>query len=97
VWAKPSRSTAAARPNDTKEGLEILGRRDRAAHELGQEIQERATESWKRTQDEKGRAEGGRAGFIVVEKSSEGTVHAPSSIGRPLNLGGQTPRQKIQF
>jgi hypothetical protein len=37
----------------------------------------------------------GRAVFMVVEKSSKATVHAPSLIRRPLNPGGQTPRQEL--
>jgi hypothetical protein len=32
---------------------------------------------------------------MVVEKSSKATVHAPSLIRWPLNLGGQTPQQKL--
>jgi hypothetical protein len=36
----------------------------------------------------RGRSRGGRAVFMVVEKSSKATVHAPSLIKRPLNLGG---------
>jgi hypothetical protein len=51
--------------------------------------------SWKRTQEEEGGAEGGRAVFMVVEKSSEATVHAPSLIKRPLNPEGQTPRLRL--
>ena len=42
------------------EGPETLNGRDRAVHELHQaRNQERATESWERTQDEEGGAEGG--------------------------------------
>ena len=80
-----------ARLNGSKEGLGTLGGRDRIAHELGRaRNQERATESWKRTQREEGGAEGGRAVFMVVEKAAR-PVHATRSpIGRPLNSGGQT-------
>ena len=52
-----------------------------------------ATESWKRTQREEGGAEGGRAVFMVVEKSSEARARTRSPIGpieRPLNPEGQT-------
>jgi hypothetical protein len=87
----PSRPSATARLNGSKEGLGTLGRRDRVAHELGRaRNQERATESWKRTQREEGVAEGGRAVFMVVEKSSEARARARSPIERPLNSGGQT-------
>lgn len=34
---------------------------------------------------------------MVVEKSSEATVQAPSLIRLPLNLGDQTPRQRLLF
>ena len=60
-------------------------------HELGRAgSQEWTTETWKRTQEEDGRAE---AEFMVVEKA---TVHATSLIRRPLKTYGETPRQKIQ-
>jgi hypothetical protein len=62
-----------------------------AVHELGRAGgQEWATETWKRTQEEDGRAE---AELMVVEKA---TVHSPSLIRRPLKTYGEIPRQKIQ-
>jgi hypothetical protein len=75
----PSQPLATARPNSSKEDLGNLGGRggrDRIAYELGQaRNQERATESWKRTQREEGGAEGGRAVFMVIEKAAR-PVHA---------------------
>ena len=87
IEAVPS---AMARLNGSKEGLRTLGGRDRIAHELGQaRNRERATESWKRTQGEEGRAEGGRAVFMVVEKTARPVRAQPSPIRRPLNSGGK--------
>jgi hypothetical protein len=75
------------------------GGKDRAAHELGRarepgdRTRERAM-SWKRTQKEEGRAEGGRAVFMVVEQSGEARLGAPSPIGGPLNPGGPSSRTR---
>jgi len=41
------------------------------------------------------RSKGRRAVFIVVEKSSKATVHAPSLIRRLLNPGGQTLQLRL--
>jgi hypothetical protein len=58
--AVPSRPSATARPNGSKESLGTLGGRDQIAHELGRARKPgRATESWKRMQREEGGAEGG--------------------------------------
>jgi hypothetical protein len=60
-------------------------------HGLGRaRNRERATESWKRTQREEGKAEGGRAVFMVVEKATRPVCAQLPPIGRPLNSGGQT-------
>ena len=41
------------------------------------------------------RSRGRKAVFMVVEKSSTATVHAPSPIKRLVNPGGQTPRLRL--
>jgi hypothetical protein len=41
-------------------------------------------------EDKEDRGKRGRAVFMVVEKSSTATVHAPSPIGRALNPRGAT-------
>jgi len=81
-WQKPSRSSAAARPNGPREGPGTPGGRDRAAHELGR-VRKPGTGNRKLEKD----AEGGRTVFMVAEKSSEARAPAPSLIRRPLNPG----------
>jgi hypothetical protein len=89
-WQKPSRSSAAARPNGPREGPGTPGGRDRAARELGR-ARKPGTGNRKLEKD----AEGGRAVFMVAEKSSEARAPAPSLIRRPLNPGGQTPQLRL--
>jgi hypothetical protein len=72
----PSRPSATARPNGSKEGLGTLGRRDRAAHELGQ-VRKPGTSDRKLEKDAEGRgtSRGGRAVFTVVKKAAR-PLHA---------------------
>jgi len=43
----------------------------------------------------RGRSRGGKGGIYGGRESSEARAHAPSSIGRPLNPGGPTPRSRL--
>jgi len=90
-------SSATARPNGT--GRCARGQEDRASHAWprdtsGQSL-ERARENGMERDAGRDGEEGGGQVFMVVEKSGGAQPHAPSPIGRPLNLGGQTARLRL--
>jgi len=66
------------------------GRRNQAAYKLG-----RASDILEMDVGGGGWSRRGRAVFIVVEQSGKAWLCAPSPIGGPLNLRGQSSRTQI--
>jgi hypothetical protein len=63
---------------------------ERGIQEMGEQAK-----SWKRTQDEEGETEGGRAVYMVVEQSGEAQLGATMPDRKPLNPGEPSSETQI--